>query len=452
MLPRVSQVRVLVAVALLLAPRVASADLLQSTNFRLDPNVAATFGGDSSSQSFKLTATGGETAVGAGSSTSYQLGQGYVRELTHALTLSVVPNGTYAYWPLDTGTGTTGYDVGPNGDDATMVSAPAWTTGIVSQGLTLNGSSQYLTTANQISAPSAFTLELWFKSTSSSGGYLAGFGDAASGASTTLDRLVYLTSAGQIRFGTKPSAFHTITTTSSYNDGSWHHVAASMGSGGLMLYVDGLKQAADASTTTGASYSGYWRMGFDNLTGWPSAPGSNYVAGSIDEVRVINRQLRDLEVVNDYTAGANGLQNAFTLPNITSGSSQTYSVDAVVRTDAGGYDLYVQKPRPLTHTDGSTTIPDISATIASPAAWTEGTTKGLGFSVTSGTSVEGKWGTNPSYAYAALPVDATIYHSLTGLSGGTVDTTTLQYRADTSPSQKNGTYSTTVVYTATIKP
>jgi hypothetical protein len=452
MLDRRLPLKLILTLALVLTPGVAAADLLQSTHFRLDPNVADTFGGSSSSGSYKLTDSGGQTVIGAGSSQSYHLGQGYTNQLPHSLQLSVLPSGTSAYWPFDTGTGPVAYDIGLANNDATLVGSPSWTTGMVGGAVALNGSSQYITTRNQISNPTAFTLEFWFKSTSTSGGFLMGLGDAATGASTNRDRLVYLTNAGTLVFGTKPSGYTTATTTASYNDGSWHHVAASLGSGGLKLYVDGVQRATNASATTAGNYNGYWRLGYDDLTGWPSAPTSSYAAATVDEARVVTRQLRDAEVLGDYTAGANALQTAFTLPNITPGQSQTYSVDAMVRTDAGGYDLYVQRPRPLTHTDNTTTIPDISGTIASPAAWTEAVTKGFGFTLTGGTSLEGKWGTNPSYAYAALPADATLYHSRTGLTGGAVESTTIQYRADTIASQKQGTYSTTVVYTATLKP
>jgi hypothetical protein len=452
MLTRVRELWALALAAALLLPGLAMADLMQSDNFRLDPNVAASFGGDSSSQSFRLTDTGGEAVVGAGSSQSYNLGQGYVRQLPHSLTLSVVPAGTYAYWPLDTGTGTQAFDVGPNGDDATLMNAPSWVTGMVGQAVDLNGSSQYITTATQLAGASAFTLEFWFRSTSSTGGYLAGFGNAQTGASANLDRLVYLTDAGNVVFGVKPSAYETISSPASYNDGSWHHVAASLGTGGMKLYIDGVQVAADAGTTTAASYSGYYRLGYDDLTGWPSAPTSDYADATLDEARVIHRALRDAEVLNDYTAGANALQSAFTLPNVTPGTSQTYAVDAVVRTDAGGYDMFVQRPEPLTHTDNSTTIPDIAGSIAAPTAWVEGTTKGFGFTLTGGLELDGKWGTGPNYNYAALPSAATNYHTRTDLTGGVRETTTIEYRADTDPSQKSGTYSTTVIYTATIKP
>jgi len=446
------QWRVGVVVAAIMLPAVASADLLQSSHFRLDPNVAATFGGDTGSTSYKLTDTGGEAVVGSGSSQSYKLTQGYVNQLAHSMQISVLPNATYATWPFDTGTGTQAYDLGMNSDDATLVGAPSWTTGIVGGAVTLNGSSQYAATAKQVSNPTAFTLEIWFKSTSSTGGRLMGLGDAQTGASTNRDRQLYLNNSGQIIFGTHPSGYQTVTTASSYNDGSWHHVAASLGAGGLLLYVDGIRRGTDTGTTTAQNYNGYWRMGYDDLTGWPSAPTSNYLAASIDEARVYTRQLSDGEIDNDHTAGFNALHGAFTLPNITPGISQTYSADAVVRTDAGGYDLYIQAPTLLTHTDTTTTIPMISASIASPAAWSEGTTKGLGFSLTAFTGTDTKWGTNPNYDYAGIPNTATVYHSRTGLNGGIPELTTLQFRADTTPSQKQGTYSTTIIYTATVRP
>lgn len=438
--------------AALMLPTLASANLLLSPHFRLDPDVANTFGGAGSSASYKLTDSGGEAAVGSGSSQSYKLTQGYVPQLTHAIALTVLPNSTYAYWPFDTGTGTVAYDVSMNQDNGTLVNAPTWATGIVGQGVTLNGTTQYVSTANSLSGPSTFTVEAWFKSTSITGGELIGFGTSQTGSSATVDRVIYLDNAGHVNFGTKPSVVKTVTTAATYTDGSWHHVAATLGAGGLLLYVDGRRQGTDTTTTTAAATTGYWRLGQDSLIGWPSAPTSNYLAGTIDEARVYSRQLTAAEITNDFTSGASALKGAFTLPNITPGQSQTYSADAVVRTDAGGYDLYIQAPKPLTHTDTTTTIPNVAGTIASPAAWTEGTTKGIGFTLTAGSLLEGKWGTNPNYDYAGLPTAATVYHSRTGLNGAIPELTTLQFRADTTSSQKQGTYSATLIYTATIRP
>ena len=70
MLRIVRHIQQLMIAAVILLPAAASADLLESTNFRLDPNVASSFGGSGSSTSYKLTDTGGEAVVGAGSSIS----------------------------------------------------------------------------------------------------------------------------------------------------------------------------------------------------------------------------------------------------------------------------------------------------------------------------------------------------------------------------------------------
>ena len=265
------------------------------------------------------------------------------------------------------------------------------------------------------------------------------------------DRHIYMADTGQIYFGVNPGTQQVVFSPASYNDGQWHHVGASVGPAGQTLIVDGIRVGYNAAVTAGQNQSEYLRVGYDSMGGWAAAPTSNFFAGSIDEVRAFGRQLSDAEVVGDYTAGLNGLRFAHTLPNVTPGTSSTFASDAVVRTDAGGYNLFIQATGLLKHTDGTTTIPMIPATVASPSGWVEGTTKGLGFTVSAATQIESKWVGLP-YNYAAVPLQATAYHTRTGLNGGIPELTTLQFRADTLPNQKQGTYSSTVVYTATLKP
>jgi hypothetical protein len=193
-------------------------------------------------------------------------------------------------------------------------------------------------------------------------------------------------------------------------------------------------------------------MAFDTLTGWSSAPTSNFFAGTLDEVKIFNRELSAKEVANEYTAGQAGVVSAQTIPDISAGVSQTSLTDAIVRTDAGGYNLAINQNHDLTHTDLSTTIAALSSSIASPGAWSEGTTKGLGFTLTAGSQIEGKWGSNPNYDYAAIPGASTTFHSRTGLLGGTPETDTVQFRLDVPGSQKSGSYTNTVTFTATIIP
>ena len=439
-------------VAAVLMPAAAFADPLTTTHYRLDPDVDASFGGQGSATDYALVDSGGEAATGTGTSPSYQLGSGYVASLQQSIQLDVLPSGITAYYPLDTGTGSVAYDSSASARDGTLQNSPSWVAGQISDGLSFNGTNLYVSTSASFSNPSTFTLELWFKTNTGSGGRLIGFGDAATGASTNADRTVYMTNAGNLVFGVNPGTQHTVTSGSTYNNNAWHHLAATFGTGGMHLYVDGASTGTPDSNTSAGNYSGYWRLAYDTLSGWPSAPTSNYFSGTLDEAKIYNRELSAAEVANEYAAGQSGIVSAQTIPSITAGISQTSNTDAIVRTDAGGYNLAINQDHNLTHTDLSTTIAAISGSIASPAGWTEGTTKGLGFSLTAGSSIEGKWGTSPNYDYAAIPGAATTFHSRNGLLGGTPEANTVQFRLDVPGSQKSGTYSNTVTFTATIIP
>lgn len=140
-----------------------------------------------------------------------------------------------------------------------------------------------------------------------------------------------------------------------------------------------------------------------------------------------------------------------TIPAVTAGTSQTATTTATVFTDAAGYTLGIRQDHNLTHTDGSTTISNHTGSIASPTAWVEGTTKGFGFTITGGTSIEAKWGTNPNYNYAGFPTTATTIHAKPGYQN-TNDVNTIQYRLDVTAGQIAGTYTNHVTYNAVVTP
>lgn len=169
--------------------------------------------------------------------------------------------------------------------------------------VTFNGTSGYINLATSLSVPTTYSVSAWFKTTTTSGGLIAGFGNTGLlGLSTTVDRVLYLTNAGALVFGTNNTAKSTITAAGPYRDGKWHHVTATLGTAGMRLYVDGT-QAASSSTTANAAYTGYLRVGFDNLSGWTSAPSSNYLNATLDEVAVYSTTLTATDAANQYNAG-----------------------------------------------------------------------------------------------------------------------------------------------------
>jgi len=174
--------------------------------------------------------------------------------------------------------------------------------------VTLNGSTGYVY-SNATSQPTAtagpntFTVQIWFRTTTNRGGKLIGFGLARTGASNQYDRHLYMTDAGKIVFGVYPGGFQSLTSTASYNDGAWHQAVGQVGPAGMKLYVDGDELAANAAVTSAEPYSGWWRVGYDNLAGWPNAPTSSFFAGTVDDAVVWNKALTAAQVLAAYRSG-----------------------------------------------------------------------------------------------------------------------------------------------------
>jgi hypothetical protein len=101
-----------------------------------------------------------------------------------------------------------------------------------------------------------------------------------------------------------------ISSTTSYNDNNWHQVVASVSSSaGTSLYVDGVLTGNNPTATSAQNYNGWWRIGENNLGGWPGEPSSWYFKGQIDEVSIFNRALSAGEVQSIYNAASAGMCN-----------------------------------------------------------------------------------------------------------------------------------------------
>lgn len=176
----------------------------------------------------------------------------------------------YLYWAYNEASGSTLTDSSGNGRSGTLA------TGTRTAGSCVANASPYLTlTATSGSAvspaasapPTDLTLETWFKTSSTTGGRMIGFGSSSSGSSTTYDRVAYLDNAGhacfEMNFG-NPTA---ICTTGTYDDNVWHlldvSVVGGANQGARVLYIDGVNVITGATNRTSSSYSGYWRVGTD---------------------------------------------------------------------------------------------------------------------------------------------------------------------------------------------
>ncbi|CAL9365028.1 hypothetical protein SUDANB120_00743 [Streptomyces sp. enrichment culture] len=140
-----------------------------------------------------------------------------------------------------------------------------------------------------------YSIETWFRTNTTRGGKLFGFGSNQDRRSSQYDKHLYMTNDGRLVFGVYNGATRTVTTAGSYNDDTWHHVVATQGPGGMALYVDGV-QRGTLNVTTHENFAGYWHAGGDNLTSWPNRPSSDFWAGRLDETAVYGSVLTPAQV------------------------------------------------------------------------------------------------------------------------------------------------------------
>jgi hypothetical protein len=148
-----------------------------------------------------------------------------------------------------------------------------------------------------------YTTELWFRTNTRSGGELVGFGNNQTVASSTYDRNIYLTDDGRLTGGVWNNGAQTVTSNKSYTDGQWHQVVETLSPAGLKLYIDGGKETITNETVnTGQDYTGYLKVGGDNLTAWPNQPTTTKFTGDIDDVAWYPTALTSTQVAANYAA------------------------------------------------------------------------------------------------------------------------------------------------------
>ena len=303
-----------------------------------------------------------------------------------------------------------------NADDAasnnagTLQGAPAQSAdrfNVANKAFSFNGSSDYVSTANSYNNPNDFTISLWFKTATTSGGKLIGFGNAQTGSSGQYDRHIYMNNAGQIYFGVYPNTVVTVNSSASYNDDTWHLATATLSAAGMVLYVDGVQVGSNSTTTVGQDYVGYWRIAYDNCSGWTSSPSNFYFNGRLDDVLIYSRALSAGEVGVLYNspdgAGNNGPVCAGSMLSlsVTNVPGATYSW-----TGPNGFTSSVRNPSFVYSSafDGIYTVQVISGGCAS-TAYTKVVSTGVDGQWTGSISTD--WANPDNWCGGAVPTSAT---------------------------------------------
>lgn len=208
------------------------------------------------------------------------------------------------YWRLGDTAGTTAADSSGYGQKGTYYGAvtrgsAGAISGLSDTSATFSGGQ--VISKNAFTNPRSYSLEAWFKTSTTTGGKIIGFGNSPDGNSSGYDRHIYMTPDGSLIYGVWVGFTDTLQTAPGFNDGQWHHVVATQGSAGMRLYVDGVLRGSNGQTNA-QDYTGYWHVGGDVTWG----PGDWEFDGQIDEVAVYLAPMSGADVAQHYSLGTTG--------------------------------------------------------------------------------------------------------------------------------------------------
>jgi hypothetical protein len=199
------------------------------------------------------------------------------------------PNLT-AWWMLDAGSGTTALDWSGHGNNGTLQGDPQWVAGYDGGGLALDGTGDNIYVSSAQLPTSAFTVELWFNPS-----FNLDPGDPR------IDFLYWQTGSrphltfnrsGAGEIGLWPNIDGDfdgpLTATSSWDAGSWYHIAATFDGVSFRIYVNGNMEGVVSHPGTHSSASGLYIGCRSNQI--------NYFTGTIDDVRLYDKALSQDEI------------------------------------------------------------------------------------------------------------------------------------------------------------
>ena len=209
-------------------------------------------------------------------------------------------NGVAGYWRMETiasAVSETGENTGTNSNISSG-------TGIQNNCYDFNGTTSKVVVSDNSSinfGNGDFSLSCWIKTTTTTRSAL--IDKSNTGGSYTKGGYVLEVAlfAGQISFHVHSStgANNIVNVTENFNDGGWHHIAATRSGSTIYVYFDGDLSGSTAVTLTIANSTIPLGLGYFTQI-------DNYYDGLIDEVVTYNRGISLLEVKNHY-AGGNGL-------------------------------------------------------------------------------------------------------------------------------------------------
>jgi hypothetical protein len=207
-----------------------------------------------------------------------------------------------AIWHLNTGTGTTAYDISGHHNDGTLQSGAKWTSGRFQGAVAFDGVASQIRVPDSASLDSAaVTVSAWVNATAP-GNFKYIVAKGASGCAAGSYGL-YTGAKGGLQFYTSTAMGSSWTTSPDAGpalwNGQWHNVIGTFDGSTVRLFVDGQQVG---SGTPDSSPIGYGLVTSNDLLigNYTGCPGGLDFPGKIDEVKIFNRALGDNEIKLTY--------------------------------------------------------------------------------------------------------------------------------------------------------
>jgi hypothetical protein len=155
--------------------------------------------------------------------------------------------------------------------------------------------------------PQTFTIELWFKTNTSSGLITANDGGGLYGAT---DRGMYVGTTGFLYFNVFPGFNITINGTANCLDNHWHHAVGTLNQSttAMILYLDGQPVASTTGASAQTGYTCEWLIGAFKPGSRPAAPPNNgEMVGYLSRPAVYSTALSGADVYDHFVGGLGSL-------------------------------------------------------------------------------------------------------------------------------------------------
>ncbi len=194
------------------------------------------------------------------------------------------------------------YDRSSNANNGTLKNGGDQVAGKIGQGISFDGSNDYISTEFTPNYSSGITYSFWVKNTVSSVRYLHGDVNSTAGTQTSI------TADGTVNYLVYNSgSLASVTTTGVVNDGNWHHIAVTWtgttATNGVKIYIDGVLDAQGTSSGTITTAQCALFIGDTHGTDCNFHSAGQMYNASMDDFRVYNRAVTSDEVKFLYNMG-----------------------------------------------------------------------------------------------------------------------------------------------------